>query len=78
MSESLPSVSMSSTSVPAVATPEMIADLSDEVLLDTVISAVFAHTKFSVIKDILDYNDIVTLTDLAMYDCDELCKMKGA
>lgn len=54
------------------------SQLSDEDILNEVITEVFGTNKFSTIKAILDTNDIDNLTDLAMFDYTELLELEGS
>ena len=51
---------------------------SPEDMLDMVVMEVMGTTKYSKVKAILDENEMQTLVELAMYDCDELAKLHGS
>ena len=51
---------------------------SPEDMLDMVVMEIIGTTKYSKVKAILDENEIETLVELAMYDCDELAKLQGS
>ena len=51
---------------------------SPEDMLDMVVMEVMGATKYSKVKAILDENEMETLVELAMHDCDELAKLQGS
>ena len=59
-------------------TPEATFSSSPEDMLDMVVMEVMGTTKYSKVKAILDENEMETLVELAMYDCDELAKLQGS
>ena len=62
----------------AAVTPEATFSSSPEDILDMVVMEVMGTTKYSKVKAILDENEMQTLVELAMYDCDELAKLQGS
>ena len=75
------SISLESTHTAATAaamvTP-VSTTLSDEALLDRVITEVFGKAKFIKVKTILETNEVANLVELAMYDYHELAEMQGS
>ena len=60
----------------AMVTPEQASLPTPQAMIDRVVTKVFGTVKSTIVKEILEANEIETLVELAMYDCDELAELQ--